>query len=173
MLGIRDVYPGSRPNFLHPGSASKNLSILNQKIVSKLLEIWSGLFITDPDPGSGSGFFTHHGSSGQKGTGSRIRIRSTELKMFCCVIRWTQRTGGWSRRRRGPRPRRKRSASSSVRQSSSGIKGTVARVRIRNKMEWLKLSQDAKHCISVFDFLLYLLIFFVYIKLKMKLNFLS
>ncbi len=36
-----------------PGSASKNLSILTQKIVSKLSEIWSGLFITDPDPGSG------------------------------------------------------------------------------------------------------------------------
>ncbi len=38
------------PNFFHPGSASKNLSILTQKIVSKLSEIWSGLFIPDPDP---------------------------------------------------------------------------------------------------------------------------
>ncbi len=35
------------------GSASKNLSILNQKTVSNLFEIWSGLFISDPDPGSG------------------------------------------------------------------------------------------------------------------------
>ncbi len=32
-----------------PGSASKNLSILTQKIVFKLSEIWSGLFIPDPD----------------------------------------------------------------------------------------------------------------------------
>ncbi len=43
-VGIRDVYPGSRirlfsipdPNCFHPGSASKNLSILTQKMVSKL-----------------------------------------------------------------------------------------------------------------------------------------
>jgi hypothetical protein len=33
-----------------PWSASKNLSILIQKNVSKLSEIWSGLFIPDPDP---------------------------------------------------------------------------------------------------------------------------
>jgi hypothetical protein len=44
VLRIRNVYPGSRnrlfsipdPNCLHPGSASKNLSILTQKMVSKL-----------------------------------------------------------------------------------------------------------------------------------------
>ncbi len=42
VLRIRDVYPGS---------ASKNLSILTQKIVSKLSEIWSRLLIPDPgDP---------------------------------------------------------------------------------------------------------------------------
>jgi hypothetical protein len=35
VLRIRDVYPGSQ--FFHPGSASKNLSIL--KMVSKLYEI--------------------------------------------------------------------------------------------------------------------------------------
>jgi hypothetical protein len=43
------------PNFFHPGfgSASKNLSVLLQKkMVSKLSEIWSGLFIPDPDPGT-------------------------------------------------------------------------------------------------------------------------
>ncbi len=50
------------PNFSHPGSTSKNWSILTQKIFSKLSEIWSGLFILDPDPGSGSWFFTHPGS---------------------------------------------------------------------------------------------------------------
>ncbi len=38
------------PSFFHPGSASRNLSILTQKKVSKLSEIWSGLFIPDPDP---------------------------------------------------------------------------------------------------------------------------
>ncbi len=32
------------------GPAAKNLSILTQKIVSKLSKIWSGLFIPDPDP---------------------------------------------------------------------------------------------------------------------------
>ncbi len=68
------VHPGSEfflsqipdPNFFHPGSASKNLSILTQKIVSKLSEIWPGLFIPDPDflP------IPDPGSRGQKGTGS-------------------------------------------------------------------------------------------------------
>ncbi len=37
-------------NFFHPISASKNLSILTQKMVSILSEIRSGLFIPDPDP---------------------------------------------------------------------------------------------------------------------------
>jgi hypothetical protein len=46
-----------------------------KKNVSMLSEIWSGIFITDPDPGSR--FFTHPGSRGQRGTGSRIR--NTEL----------------------------------------------------------------------------------------------
>ncbi len=41
-----------------PGSASKNLSILSQKNFSNLSEIWSVLFIPDPDPD----FFTHPGS---------------------------------------------------------------------------------------------------------------
>ncbi len=36
--------------FFHPGSASKNWSILIQKMVSKLSEIWFGLFIPDQDP---------------------------------------------------------------------------------------------------------------------------
>jgi hypothetical protein len=46
-------HPGSwAQSQKHPrfGSASKNLSILTQKIVSKLSKIWSGLFIPDPDP---------------------------------------------------------------------------------------------------------------------------
>ncbi len=59
------------PNFFHPESASKNLSILTQKIVSKLSEIWSGSFIPDPDPNILA--TPDPGSGGQKGTGSRIR----------------------------------------------------------------------------------------------------
>ncbi len=56
-IRIRDVCPGSEffpsripdPNFFHPWSALKNSSILTQKNVSKLSEIWSGFFIPDPD----------------------------------------------------------------------------------------------------------------------------
>ncbi len=77
MLRIRDFFIPD-PNFLHPGSqipdpesASKNLSILTQKIVYKHSEIWSGLFIQDPDPGY----------RGQKSTGSRIRICKTGNKL--------------------------------------------------------------------------------------------
>ncbi len=55
-------------NFSHPdpGFASKNLRILTQKIVCKLSEIWSGLFIPDPDPdflpipNPGSGWSKRH-----------------------------------------------------------------------------------------------------------------
>ncbi len=54
-----------------PGSISKNLSILTQKIVTKLPEIWSGLFIPDPD----ADFLYQF--KGQNGTGPRIRIRNT------------------------------------------------------------------------------------------------
>ncbi len=44
---IRSFHRGS--GFFHPRSSSNNLSILTQKIVSKFSEIWSGLFIQDPD----------------------------------------------------------------------------------------------------------------------------
>jgi hypothetical protein len=67
------------PNFFHPGSESRNLSIVAQKIVSKLRKY---------DPGCSSRIriliFTHPGSRGQKGTRSRIRIRNTVL--FLCII---------------------------------------------------------------------------------------
>jgi hypothetical protein len=63
VLRIRDVYPGSEffpipdpesrvKKISDPGSGSaskSNLSILTQKIVSKLSEIWSGMIIPDPD----------------------------------------------------------------------------------------------------------------------------
>ncbi len=47
-------------------------------MVIKLSEIWSGLFIPDPD--SDYLPFPEPGSRGQKGTGSRIRIRNTVQK---------------------------------------------------------------------------------------------
>ncbi len=42
--------PGSKRHRIS-GSVTKNLSIFNQNIVTKLSEIWSGMFM--PDPGSG------------------------------------------------------------------------------------------------------------------------
>ncbi len=70
VLWIRDVIPD--PNFFHPGPSSNNLSIFTQKIVYKLSEIWSGLFIPDTDPGS----------KGQKGTGSQISDPQHCLKEY-------------------------------------------------------------------------------------------
>ncbi len=63
------------PNFFHPGSASKCLSILTQNIASKLSELWSWLFI--PDPYHESWYFTHPGSGIQGSKRPRIRIRRT------------------------------------------------------------------------------------------------
>jgi hypothetical protein len=59
-----------------PSKNLKNLSNFNQKNVSKLSEIWSGMFIPDPEidflP------IPDFGSRGQKGTGSRNLIRKTD-----------------------------------------------------------------------------------------------
>ncbi len=56
---------------------------------SKVSEIRSRMLIPGPDPGSGSWFFTHpdSGSSCQKGTGSRIRIRNSawQGRWFPCI----------------------------------------------------------------------------------------
>jgi hypothetical protein len=49
------------------------IELFTKKIVKKLFKIWSwdpGSEIRDPEK-------THSGSRGQKGTGSRIRIRNT------------------------------------------------------------------------------------------------
>ncbi len=95
MLLIQDVYPGSRIRFFpsririisipEPGSASKNLSILTQK-----------LFLSSRkyDPGCSPSirilifFFPDTGSRGQKGTGSRIRIRNTALQTKIWYMLW-------------------------------------------------------------------------------------
>ncbi len=77
-------------NFFHPGSRKDSQT---QKIVSKLSEIWSGMFILILDldflP------IPNPGSRGQKkGTGSRIRIRNTDEKWTKPGLRgWG---GGWA-----------------------------------------------------------------------------
>ncbi len=110
MLRIRDVNPRSEflipdPNFFHPGSrvkksprsrncALKNLGILTQKIVSKVWEIWSNIFIPDRIPDPDVDFLPipdRYRIQGSKRP--RIRIRNTafdfldpalESYIFCC-----------------------------------------------------------------------------------------
>jgi hypothetical protein len=72
VLRIRDVIPD--PNFFPARIHIKEFKILTQKIVSKLSELLSGLFIPDTDPG----FLTIPDPGVKKGTGSRIRIRNTD-----------------------------------------------------------------------------------------------
>ncbi len=82
VLRIRDAYPGfefflswiPHPNFFHPGSASKNGCILNQKIVALLSEKLFMLFIPDPNPDFLP--IPDLGSRDQKSTRSRILIRN-------------------------------------------------------------------------------------------------
>jgi hypothetical protein len=86
VLRIRDVYLGSDffPSRIRtvsipdPGSASKNLSILSPKkwfLSSRKYDLGCSSRIPDPD----ADFLPipDPGSRGQKGTGSRIRIRNT------------------------------------------------------------------------------------------------
>ncbi len=71
-------------NFFHPGSriGIKEFKYFNPKLC-KFLEIWSGLFIQDPDPGSGSWFLPIPGNGMQHCSilsqcGSKwIKIRSS------------------------------------------------------------------------------------------------
>ncbi len=67
------------PNFFHSGSAEKNLIKYRvfkpKKMILKISEIWSGFYI--PDPGDDCLPISDSESGGQKGTGSRIRIRNT------------------------------------------------------------------------------------------------
>ncbi len=72
MLILDPIVFHSGSKFFHLGSASNNLSILTQTLVSKLSEIWSRLIIPDSDPGSGSCFFTHPGSRTQWSKRHRI-----------------------------------------------------------------------------------------------------
>jgi hypothetical protein len=97
VLRIRDVYPGSRirlfsipdPNCLHPGSSSRNLSILTPKkpkkwfLISKKYDPGCSSRITDPDADFLSIPDPDPGSRGLKGTQSRIRIPNTG---FRCIF---------------------------------------------------------------------------------------
>jgi hypothetical protein len=91
-MRIRDVYPGSEffPSRIQiysipdPGSKFfptgsrihiKEFKYFNpKKMVSEHSEIWSGLLIPDPDPGSWSWLYTHPGSRAQKGTGRNTAV---------------------------------------------------------------------------------------------------
>jgi hypothetical protein len=101
VLRIRDVYPRSDffpsripdPNCLHPGSASKNLSILTPKkwfLSSRKYD--PGCSSRIPDPDADFLPIPDPGTRGQKGTGSRIRIRNTDPQPWaqqskdCCLI---------------------------------------------------------------------------------------
>jgi hypothetical protein len=57
--------PGCLSRIPDPDSHRRILVFLTQKFVYKLSEILSGMFIPDPDRGSGSWFFTHPGFRGQ------------------------------------------------------------------------------------------------------------
>ncbi len=87
--------PDPWSEFLHPGSASKNprsriwykeFNYFNPKNVSKLSEIWTGLFISNPDPD----FLTipDPGSRGQKSTGSRIRNTGRIRSHYTKLVHW-------------------------------------------------------------------------------------
>ncbi len=86
VLRIRDVYPGSEcsPSRMRIFPSRSRIRIkefkyiFDAKIVSTLSEIWSGLFIPDPNPDPD--FFTHPGSRIQGSKRHRIRIRNTAQK---------------------------------------------------------------------------------------------
>jgi hypothetical protein len=70
----------------------KEFKYFNLKICHQAL----GNMTRDIHPGSGSWLFTHPGSSGQRGTGSRIQIRNTgiyepvtsviDVSLFHCIF---------------------------------------------------------------------------------------
>ncbi len=62
------------------------------------MEIWSGMFIPNADPESGSWFLTHPGSRGPKCTGSRIRD----------TVHWRPPWQAWRRERTQRQPWRPR-----------------------------------------------------------------
>ncbi len=76
------------PNYFHPGlcSTSKNLSILTQKIVFKVSEIWSGLFIPDLDPGyTDPDFLPIPDTVPDPGAKKGHRIPDPQRWYLCCI----------------------------------------------------------------------------------------
>ncbi len=79
-------FPSRIRIFFHPGFRIRikvfKYYFQPKKMVSKLCEIWSGLFIPDPDflP------IPDPGSRGQKGTGSRIWIPNTAFNYQSTVL---------------------------------------------------------------------------------------
>ncbi len=103
-------HPGFRIRiFFNPGSASKNLSILTpEKWFLNSPEIWSGLFIPDPDPGSW--IFTRLGSRIQRSKRHRFPIPDPHNTWYVPQLifprqplrrRQVKRRWRWRRRRRG------------------------------------------------------------------------
>ncbi len=143
MLRIRDVYPGSDffpsripdPNCLHPGSRIriKEFKYFNPKKPKKwFLSSWKydpGCSSRIPDPDADFLPILDPRSRGQKGTGSRIRIRITDKQIknvFICIwvkeeeagagLMTTMMRSGPARSRRRPRasPSSKTTASTTV-----------------------------------------------------------
>jgi hypothetical protein len=90
VLRIRDVYPGSRiqlfsipdPNCLHPGSASKNFSVLTQKkwfLSSRKYDPGCLSWVPDPDADFYPSRIPDPGVKKAPDPGSRIRIRNTAV----------------------------------------------------------------------------------------------
>jgi hypothetical protein len=83
------IFPIPIRIFSHPppGSASKNLSILTQKMGVKLSEIWSGLYISDPN------LFNHPRSRIQGSKRHRIpdpdpQHQSLNVATLCVCVYW-------------------------------------------------------------------------------------
>ncbi len=64
-------------------SFQRIIELFTQKIITKLSEIW----VWDPRSGIRKKPIPNPGSRGQKGTGSRIRIRNTDT-IICFLPRW-------------------------------------------------------------------------------------
>ncbi len=91
-----EFFPSRIRIFFHTGSALKNLSILTQKIVYKLLRNWIWIV----HPGSGSWFVTHPGSQIQGSKGHRILDPDPQhlplsLRVHYVQMRWRRASVWW------------------------------------------------------------------------------
>ncbi len=90
--GSEIFHPWSRVKKIPDPDPHKRVLLFLTRKISKLSEIWSGMFIPDLNflP------ISELGSRGQKGTGSRIRIRNPAFKnvFFVCVLNWSDFSHG-------------------------------------------------------------------------------